>query len=818
MNYDRQLTISSAGNRKSMHWPAQVIFFSELVERFRTPARGQETQAVYLSMKKSEQDELKDVGGFVGGSLAHHRRKAANVQGRDLITLDLDNIPAGTTHDILRRLDALGCAYVVYSTRKHMPSAPRLRVIIPIDRTVSADEYEPLGRKIAAIIGIDLCDPTTFEASRLMYWPSCSADAEYIFTFADKPFVSADGILDMYANWRDVSEWPQVPGAQEAHAKIASKQADPTEKHGIIGAFCRVYDIYGAMDKFLLGIYLPTDDGTGRYTYTGGSTTGGAVVYDNGKFLFSHHATDPCSGRLVNAFDLVRLHKFSELDDDAKADTPVNKLPSYVAMNELAMKDDTIGALIDQENYTRLTEDFSRFIPEATIVPDANSTSLEPQTPDTTWMSMLERNPNNGAYEKNAKNVQVVLEHDPILRGRIYLDAFANRLMVIAPLPWGSRFHQQGEYPWEQQDDAGISVYLDRLLGIKPGKLIDAAIYDHAARHARNPVKEYLLSVEWDGVPRVDKLFVDYLGAEDCAFIRTVTRKELVAGVARIMEDSVKFDNMIVISGPQDLGKSTLLRKLGRHWFTDSIKTFEGKEAEELIEGKWIVEIAELQAFSKSDINRVKQFLSKVDDQYRAAYGRSVKTQIRRVTFYGTTNNREYLQDPTGNRRFWPVEALIEQPTKNVFKDLTENEVHQIWAEAVFRWRLGETLYLTKEMEEEAKQRRENYTERDVLEGQIEEFLEKPIPEDWQKWDRGRRMMFWSGAEKGATLTLIQRDRVCAAEIWHECIGERRMAVKQEIMRINAILDKLPEWERATTMRFGANYGIQRGFKRKSMT
>lgn len=339
MIHDRQITISVGASRKATNWKNQTLQLSELYEKLRVPARGTETYQEYISLKKPQQDELKDVGGFVGGALNGPRRKGSAVAGRDIITLDFDNIPAGGTEDILRRVEGLGCGYCVYSTRKHHPAAPRLRIILPLDRTVTADEYEPIARKMAQYIGIEYADPTTFEPSRLMYWPSVCADGEYVFTFADKPMASADGLLAQYIDWRDISQWPQVPGAAVNAPKLAAKQGDPEEKTGIVGAFCRIYSIYDAMDKFLPGIYAPTDT-PDRYTYTGGSTTGGAVVYDGGKFLYSHHATDPCSGKLVNSFDLVRLHLFGEKDDDPsiKPDTPTNRMPSYTAMCELAQR------------------------------------------------------------------------------------------------------------------------------------------------------------------------------------------------------------------------------------------------------------------------------------------------------------------------------------------------------------------------------------------------------------------------------------------------------------------------------------------------
>lgn len=211
MLHDRRIVLSVASNRRATNWTQQTMRISELWERLRTPARGTEPLAEYLNLKKAQQDDLKDVGGFMAGTLSGPRRKANNVTGRDLITLDLDNIPAGGTDDVLRRVEALGCGYCVYSTRKHRPEAPRLRILLPLDRTVSADEYEPLARKMADYIGIALCDATTFEVSRLMYWPSCCADSQYVYTWQDRPMLSADGLLAQYTDWHDCALWPQVP-------------------------------------------------------------------------------------------------------------------------------------------------------------------------------------------------------------------------------------------------------------------------------------------------------------------------------------------------------------------------------------------------------------------------------------------------------------------------------------------------------------------------------------------------------------------------------------------------------------------------------
>jgi hypothetical protein len=268
---------------------------------------------------------------------------------------------------------------------------------------------------------------------------------------------------------------------------------------------------------------------------------------------------------------------------------------------------------------------------------------------------------------------------------------------------------------------------------------------------------------------------------------------------------------MTVVCGRQGIGKSTLFRRIGMDWFSDSLRTFEGKESAELLQGVWIVEVGELEAMGKAGVQTIKQFLVKEDDQYRAAYARTTEKHLRKCVFFGTTNDHDYLKDPTGNRRFWPVDAEAQPPVKSVFSDLTEDVVGQIWAEAYLRWQLGEPLILSRELEVEAEKRRDLHMERDVLQGQIEEFLEQPVPKDWLRWSLDRRLLYYGGGATG-TLELVPRDRVCAAEIWRECMGERRTMNRADAQRINAILSKLPGWGDQKLQRFGPSYGNQRGF------
>ncbi len=749
-----------------------------------------------MALPKPKQDELKDVGGFVGGTFSGTQRKADKVTGRDLVTLDMDNIPPAQTQAVLQRAAALGCGFCVYSTRKHEEAKPRLRLIVPLDRTCTADEYEPIARKLAELIGIELCDPTTFQASRLMYYPSVSADGEYVYCAEDKPFLSADGVLGMYGDWRDVSQWSSVPNAAQVRRRLAAKQGDPTEKKGVVGAFCRVYDVNAAIEKFLADVY--TECAPDRYTYAAGSTTGGAVVYEDGKFLYSNHATDPAGGRLCNAFDLVRLHKFSEQDGEAKEGTPTNRLPSFKAMCEFAVADSAVSALINRERYEAATSEFG---------------AQAQAEGDSDWISKLALHAETGKPLKTIDNVLMILENDPLLKGKFSFDEFSNRVFICGAVPWENR---EDKHDWTDNDDAGLRHYLERTYAITGKDRITDACSLCCRRHSFNAVKSYLLALpQWDGVKRLERLFIEYLGAADTPYVRAAARKSLVAAVARAMQPGVKYDTMPILSGPQGLGKSTLLRTLGGEWFNDSLSSFEGKEACEMIQGSWLVELGELNGLTRSENNQVKQFLSKTDDIYREPYGRRTGHYPRRCVFFGTTNEKEFLRDHTGGRRFWPIDCAVQKPTRSVFKELA-GETEQIWAEALMYWRMGERLYLEGDAARTAQSEQEKHMESSAKEGVIREFVSRKVPPDWQKRDLSQRRLYWANEFGQQGKDLVERDRVCALEVWCECLGgDIKYMKKADAKEINNILAGIKELRKCgETMRFGVSYGVQRGFER----
>lgn len=789
LKHNRLVTIATGTSRKSTKWVNSEMLWSELVARLSVPLRTQETMSEYQHMPKAKRDVIKDVGGFVGGMLSGGRRQADNIKSRSIITLDLDLIPTGV--DIWTIVELLDFSAAMYSTHSSTEASNRVRVVIPLSRDVSPDEYGAVSRKIAQDIGIDFCDDTTYEPHRLMYWASCSVDADYLFNYADAPLLDPDTVLDRYHDWRDVAEWPQSSRKAAAISKQGKKQGDPAEKPGIIGAFCKTYDIPAAIDKFLPETYEAAPDGN-RYTYVNGSTTGGLVLYDDGQFAYSHHGTDPISGMLVNSFDLVRVHRFRDLDEDA-GDVAVNKLPSYKAMTDLALADEAAAYQLTLDRVSAFDD--------------------EPEE-DTEWLKLLELT-GKGGIANTIDNVVVILTHDPRFADRFYFDEFKEKPIVSGDLPWIA-FDRRLSAVWSDTDDAGLRRFLEHEYKIESASKIRDAVELAMLSRTRHPVREYLSSLTWDGELRCEELFIKYLGAEDNEYTRAVTKASLIGAVARIMKPGCKHDHMLVLVGPQGCRKSTTLAKLGKEWFSDSLYTLSGKDAYEQIQGYWIIEMGEMAAARKSEVEQIKQFMSKQSDSYRAAYARRTQEHLRQCAFFGSTNDSDFLKDPTGARRFWPV--VVDKTGNHMADKLTDALVDQIWAEALCCYQQGDKWYLADKVEAMAREVQAEHTEISDKTGLVQAFVDTEVPLNWDAMTLEERKTYWAedfdGADKPET-TL--RTKVCAIEVWCELFnGDAKAYTRQQGRELNDILKTLPGWEQKQSVNFGAGYGRQRGFVRKS--
>ena len=672
LEYDENLSIAIGLNVASKIWKNTKITWSSLIQKLSTPVVTAETYKRFINATKEEQGKIKDVGGFVGGFLTNGRRDKTNVLYRQLLTLDVDFSHENFWWDFTKLFD---CAAVIHSTHKSCPEKPRHRLIIPLDREVSQEEYQAIARKVAGDLNIDLFDQSTFDVNRLMFWPSVSSDMEYYFEYQDGPFLEADYILGLYSDWHDTSEWPTASNSFDTIKQAIKKQEDPDSKKGIIGLFCRTYTIQEAIETFLQDIY--TSAGEDRYTYVNGSTAAGLIVYDD-KFAYSHHGTDPAGGRLCNAFDLVRIHKFGHLDTGKEREDKDKK--SFKAMEEFASKDPLTKKHIADEKFAEAKFEFAE---EAAQAIEENV--------DNSWVSELDAN-TKGEYENSANNLNIIIQHDQFLKDVFKLNIFDNRRYVTRSLPWRKVDIME---PLRDVDYSGVRNYIECVYGIVSSQKVDDALALEFEKKRFHPIVEYLQSLKWDGERRIDTLLIDYFGADDNLYTRAAIRKSLCAAVARVLVPGTKFDTALILVGPQETYKSTFIKKLGKYWFSDTFTTVQGKESFEQLQGAWIIEMAELSGLKKAEVETIKHFISKREDQFRPAYGRTVEIYKRQCVFFGTTNKDDFLRDPTGNRRFLPIDVRPEFVKKSVIDDLTDEEVDQIWAEAYKLYEAGEPLYMT---------------------------------------------------------------------------------------------------------------------------
>lgn len=790
-----ELLISIGKSRFETAWKNKTILWSALLLKLSKSVETPETHAEYMKMSKEQQDRIKDIGGFVGGHLKEGRRKTGNVMARQILTLDLDFPPADFWDDLMNNLEITG-AMAVYSTHKHSKGTPRYRLIMPLDREVTPDEYEAIARKIAEKIGIDFFDDSTFQPTRLMYWPSHSADVVPFFEYYDAPFLSANSILAEYPDWTDTSYWPESSRMVGIRKKQADKQGDPTAKKGIVGAFCRTYTITQAIAKFLPDVYTPTskDD---RYTYAAGSTAAGLVVYDGELFAYSNHGTDPAGGQLCNAFDLVRIHKFGHLDEGSEGKSG-RDTESYKAMATFATEDPDTSLTLAKDDHANAKLDFSS----------------EPVPEDNDWEAKLSRT-EEGAVRSNITNAILILQNHPALQG-IRFNELSGAVEVKDSLPW----KRPNKY-WRDADDAQLYSWVADQYGVQfPENKFTKALTVVTDQRRFNPLRDYLRELpDWDGVPRVDTLLVDYLGADDTPYVRAVTRKTLVGAIQRVLEPGCKFDTVLVLDGKTGIGKSTLLRKLSGDWFSDSLSLADtrDKTAAEKLQGVWIMEIGEMQGTRKADIDVLKGFLSRQVDEYRAAYGRVVERHPRTAIICGTTNSTTgFLRDTTGNRRFWPV--TVEGGRLSIW-DMTEETRAQIWAEALLYQAGGEDSFLDAAMEREAAKMQQAALEYDDREGEVIEYLNTLLPEDWYSWDISKRVDYFAQRDvldPEQQEGIMQRKKVCAKEIFCECFGRPRNAWKrQDGYEIAAIMARLTDWERTGNRERIEGYGQQRPYTRK---
>ncbi|MDG6138183.1 virulence-associated E family protein [Lactococcus formosensis] len=783
------MKIAYGNSRMDKKWKNSDISWEDFCSRVKTTQRTTETVEEYRKMRKGGQDSIKDVGGFVGGHLKDGRRKKGNVLSRSMLTLDMDYGTSTIWEEISTFFPYQCC---IYSTHKHTPENPRLRLIIPLFRDVGEEEYAAVSRMVAKEIGIDLFDDTTYEPERLMYWPSTSRNGIFVYEEKDGSLLDPDVFLNKYDDWRDTSTWPVSSRQSEILDRSLKEQADPLSKEGVIGTFCRTYSVSRAIDTFLKDIYEPSAM-IGRYDYIPADSSAGVILYDD-KFAYSHHATDPASGRLLNAFDLVRIHRFGYLDDRATESTPPSKLPSFINMCEFAIQDDEVKAQFTKERMEQATIDFT----------------------EDNWQTALELD-KQGKIKDTLDNIVLIIRNDSELES-IAFNKHRDGIDARDGLPW-----EQMKGGWNDSDNAALKVYLSNKYGIySPTKTKDA-ILAVAAERSYHPIKEYLDHLpEWDGTDRVETLLIDYFNATDNSYTRAVTRKMMVAAVARIVHPGTKFDSVLILNGPQGIGKSTFFAKLAGDWFSDSLTLTDMKDkaGPEKLQGYWILELGELAGMRKTDVEVVKSFISRSDDKYRASYGVNVESHPRQCIIVGSTNAESgFLRDITGNRRFWPVR--ISGDGKRKAWQMSVYDVEQIWAETLVLYAKGEKLYLEGSDVDLATNEQADAMESDEREGLVRSYLDTLLPDDWNALSLYERRNYLNGSEFGgeSRVGTVERTIVCNMEIWCECFGRDASTMKPaDSYAIAGIMKKINGWNKYQGNKNGTSnfpiYGRQRCYEK----
>lgn len=818
LRYDMSLTITTIRNRTDKKPQNLQTCWRDFIERVMNPKVTKETMAAYDATPEKK-GAIKDVGGFIGGpSVPGAPRNSASVEMRSMFTLDADH---GSALLWARFVNTHHCAALIHSTHSDRPGERRLRICGPFSRPIGPEEYSAVCRRITYEVGMESFDDTTYQHERLMYWPSVSVDQRYAFDYMDAPPIDVDVLLASYGPddaWRDQANGLLSPKELAAGQTVRvggtyEPKPDSTLKPGIIGLFNRTYTLYSAIDTFLPDIYEPGIDAV-HYSFIGGTGQNGLEVFNNG-YCISRHDTDPAHNNYqheYNAFDLVRLHRFGAFDKGVPVDTPITDYPSYLKMVEFAEADTSVRQMrIEEAKAELLPHDGAGESGAAVVVP---------------WVSRLVLNQNTFRPLALARNINLILDNDLDIQGKIIWDMFSAECSIAEPFLCWAR-SEPGGY-WTDADSAGLRQWFETAYSIKGERLIRDAFLQLLERNSFHPVQDYLNGLVWDKAPRIDGILPRYLGAPDTAYSRAVLRKTLIGAVARVMEPGCTLEASLVLVGGQGAGKSRLVERLGRHqqngWYGVLAADVTKVDTKIALRGNWIIEMGEVDTMRKSDTSSMKAFLSAPEDKVRNPYGEFHKTYKRQCVFIGTTNDDEFLVDPTGNRRYWPVQCRARGFDKTLFDELDANdgaEVSQWWAEAMAAYKAGESWFLADEVKGAALEAQRQYMITDDRRGIIESLVEKPITEaeDWFNKTINERVAYLQN-EFDVVKGGIPRDKICAAEVWCEGFNNplARMTAKDK-REILAMFAGLEGWHRHENgdrgrLKFGADYGKQVAYVR----
>jgi len=696
--------ILSFQNRYSTVGVVQTLTFEQMFTAFkRNVIRTKETVLEYKNGDREFKLKCKDKGGFIAGTSENNRRDNRSITSRNMITLDMDYCPPNILTILRDKQDytkELNFCFFVYSTHSHTPEAPRLRLIVPLTESISVEQYEPISRSIANIIGLEYFDATTFQINRIMYFPSVCVDGDYIcegFGLEDWFPLDPNDMLDKYMNYLNIEEFQKphyIEGLKIDRIEKSKMKNSTKTKYRIVNAFNTEYNIGQAIDTFLSDVYIK-EKTPGRYTYVVGESKSGLVIL-NDQYAYSHHATDPAQGKLLNAFDIVRIHKFGKQDTDITEQLEYEKYDKSTSFN--AMVEYIRGNLPsvmkhmpEMEKIEKHKEEFET----GEVVVDPNSVEAKD------WHLVLEyAGPQNDRHPKSsARNIKLIFENDPYFKNLFYYDSLRDAICFDRTPDWNPEKHT-GDLLTDE-DDSEIRVYLNSVYTIVGKDLIYDSVVHQANKKRIHPIRTFFANLpDWDGKPRIETIFCDLFDIVPNEYYKEASKSWWVGIVQRIMRPGSKYDMMLVLCGKQGVGKSQLGKSIATlYWngpmsyidsqpnfFGDDELPFDKKDAYEQLGGIMIYELPEFEKYyKKSDASTVKSFLSKTSDKYRKSYGRRVAEYKRQCVFIATTNDLRPLRDRTGNRRFLPFYTRLSRNQSRLYDERWWNEEirNQCFAEAI---------------------------------------------------------------------------------------------------------------------------------------
>lgn len=826
---ERVFNIAKLSNIKNNYWKNEQYEIDDLVSLLKDSSDTINSAPVMFVV--AEEDEtlsnLHKSELFIGAEISKQRlyhNKLSNdvISNHSLITLDITS-----TRDEVSQLvkEKLNGRAVLNTNLDHFNKITN-RLYIPLSRNLDNLEYQAVTRQIVKQIGTDHFSADSFNVTRPLYLPLTflhNDDEAYAEIGvgeeinADKPVLNPDEFLREYSDYRNVQEW--------YIAKSELKVNDEMEiTNHLEKQFVKVSPIKEVLNKYFSDVYEKTDDDT--YLLINSEVKNSVKILDNDTYFKSFDITDDAYQlEPLNAFELIRIKKFSHLDEKQRADTQRDNLNSYKATIKLINENEDLSAqLINEEIVSHKSFEERLKVQVTTAEEETNeghnvNNIAKPSIDKPSSIGMTLSKTSDGKIKNSARNLLLIMNSDENLAGAIKYDEFKAQIVKTKKLYW-ENYDISKDYDriWKDSDDAALRAYLDIHYTIDNKSKIDDAFQNAAYQEKFHPIRDYLKGLKWDGKERVATLFSDFLGAEDNKLNHEITKLSLKAAVGRVYRPGIKYDHVTTLFGGQGIGKSMLISKLARNreWFNDSLQLVGSKDAYELLQGSWIVELAEMAATRKADIETTKNFVTKTSDKYRPAYGRNTVDHPRQCVFFASTNEEEFLKDKTGNRRYLPITVGIYKDRVRP-QDLTTEYVDQLWAEAVQLFKQSSNLTLPADVQGDLEEVIENHTDLGSSFGAVKEYLNQPITKNWNKLSLDeRRQLLDDPILLKNRPDSEERKYICVAQLLEEAIGHDNHKQVTPVQRNEAtgLLNNMKNWRKPNpdepkTKRFG-KYGVQK--------